>query len=145
MFSYAANSLCSIYWLFTELVAREEIEIQRYRTLLDNEKQKVSELELYRNATDKSDLEELLDSTRGEKERLEERYTNAQEEIAVANNQLSTLREHVQRLEEEVKVRKQADVCGVCLFDNREVLVYQFVLSSNNINVMVYQIFIEYW
>ena len=47
-----------------EANAKEQIETSRYRTLLENEKQKVVELEQFRNATDKSDLEELLDNTR---------------------------------------------------------------------------------
>lgn len=47
-----------------EALAKEQIETSRNRTLLENEKQKVIELEQFRNATDKSDLEELLDNTR---------------------------------------------------------------------------------
>jgi len=50
-----------------EQMAKEQIELTRYRTLLENEKQKVTELEQERNATDKSDLEDLLDNTRMEK------------------------------------------------------------------------------
>ena len=42
----------------------EHIETSRYKTLLENEKQKVVELEQYRKATNKSDLEELLENTR---------------------------------------------------------------------------------
>ena len=48
-------------------MATDQIELARYRTLLENEKQKVTELEQERNATDKSDLEDLLDNTRTEK------------------------------------------------------------------------------
>jgi hypothetical protein len=50
-----------------EQMAKDQIELARYRTLLENEKQKVAELEQERNATDKSDLEDLLDNTRTEK------------------------------------------------------------------------------
>ena len=87
-----------------EQLASEHIEVQRYKTLLENEKQKVAELEQERNATDKSDLEELLDSTRQEKERLEIKSTNDQQELALLQNEQGRLREIIVSLEDKVKV-----------------------------------------
>ena len=40
--------------IFRETSAKEQIELQRIRTLLDNEKSKLEELEQCRNATQKS-------------------------------------------------------------------------------------------
>ena len=54
-----------------ETLATNQIETQRYRTLLENERTKVAELEQSRNTTDRSEVEELLDNSRQDKERLE--------------------------------------------------------------------------
>ena len=70
---------------FTNLLI---LNIYRYKTLLENEKQKVLELEQFRKATDRSELETLLDNTREEKEKLEEKLTNIQEELAVSGSQV---------------------------------------------------------
>lgn len=89
-----------------ESADKDQIEIQRYKTLYDNEKCKVTELEQFRNATDKSDLEELLDNTRQEKDKVEEKLADIQNELAVSNNQVLKLKENLARLEEEQKVTK---------------------------------------
>lgn len=54
-----------------EQVATDQIEMQRYKTLLENERQKVAELEQFRNTTDRTEVEELLDHSRQDKEKLE--------------------------------------------------------------------------
>ena len=54
-----------------DTVATDQIDIERYKTLLDNERQKVTELEQFRNTTDRTEVEELLDHSRQDKERLE--------------------------------------------------------------------------
>ena len=54
-----------------ETLATNQIETQRYRTLLENERTKVAELEQSRNTTDRSEVEELLDNSRQDKEKLE--------------------------------------------------------------------------
>jgi len=89
-----------------ETVAKESIELQRYKTLYDNEKGKVTELEQYRNVTDKTDLEELLDHTRQAKEKVESRLTNVQEELAVTLNNVAKQQDAMSTLEEELKVSK---------------------------------------
>ena len=53
-----------------EQTAADQIELQRYKTLLENEKQKVCELQQFHAATDKSEVEKLLDNTRMEKEKV---------------------------------------------------------------------------
>eukprot|EP00914_Ancora_sagittata_P000871 GHVO01002296.1.p1 GENE.GHVO01002296.1~~GHVO01002296.1.p1 ORF type:complete len:1070 (-),score=175.65 GHVO01002296.1:379-3588(-) len=89
-----------------EQAANDQIELQTSKTLLENEKQKASELEQERNATDKTDLEELLDATRIEKEKLEERLAFVQEQLAMSQNEAQRCKENISSLEEEVKVCK---------------------------------------
>ena len=89
-----------------ETMAKDQIEVQRYKTLLENERSKVAELEQCHNATDKSDLEELLDNTRQEKDRVEAKLANEQEELAVSQNEVAKLREQISCMEEELKVSK---------------------------------------
>ncbi len=90
-----------------EQVTKEHLEMQRFRTLLEHERQKVSELEQERNLTEKSDLEELLDNMRLEKERLEERLANVTEELAVNESHIAKLQETIDGLEDEVNVCKK--------------------------------------
>ena len=89
-----------------ELTAKDQIDIQRLKTLYENEKATVAELEKSRNASDKSDIEELLDNTRHEKVEVETKLTNTQEELAMCQNQISKLKDNVSSLEEEIKVVK---------------------------------------
>lgn len=89
-----------------EQTAKDHIEIQRLKTLLENEKATVAELEKSRNASDKSDLEELLDNTRHEKADVETKLTDTQEELAVSQNEISKLKDSVCSLSEELKVVK---------------------------------------
>ena len=89
-----------------EQTAKDQIEIQRLKTLYENEKATVAEMEKSRNASDKSDLEELLDNTRHEKADVETKLTNTQEELAMCQNEISKLRDNVASLTEELKVVK---------------------------------------
>ncbi|XP_064620116.1 cytospin-A-like isoform X2 [Lineus longissimus] len=89
-----------------EQIAAEQIELQRYKTLLDNEKAKVAELEQFRNASDKTELEELLDNTRQEKDKLEVKLTDVQEALAHSQCEVSRLKELLSSFEEEMKVIK---------------------------------------
>jgi len=47
-----------------EELANERIELERYKTLLENEKGKVLELQQLHKAEDKSELEQLVENTR---------------------------------------------------------------------------------
>lgn len=47
-----------------EELANERIELDRYKTLLENEKGKVLELQQLHKAEDKSELEHLVENTR---------------------------------------------------------------------------------
>ena len=89
-----------------ETDAKEQIEIQRYKTLLENEKSKVAELEQVKNAEDKSEIEALLDNARQEKDKVESKLTNTLEELAFSKNEVCKLKEQMCSLEEELKVSK---------------------------------------
>ena len=89
-----------------ESSATDHIELQRYKTLYENEKTKVTDLEQCRNATDKSDLEEILDNTRQEKEKLDCRLADIQEELALSQNTVARVKDQMSSMEEELKVSK---------------------------------------
>ncbi|XP_050411238.1 cytospin-A isoform X2 [Patella vulgata] len=89
-----------------EIVSTDQIEIKRLRTLLENEKAKVSELEQFHKATDKSDLETLMDNARQEKDKAEEKLANVQDALAHSECEVKKLKEHLQTKEEEMKVVK---------------------------------------
>ena len=89
-----------------EALSKEEIELTRYKTLLDNEKAKVAEIEQCRNAVDKSDLEDLLHNARQEKDKVEAKLANTQEALAHSQNEVTKVKEHLSTLEEEMKVAR---------------------------------------
>ena len=63
------------------------------------------ELERVRNATESSELDVLLSDARTEKERLDQRLTDSQEDLSVAKNQLTKLQQQYQSAIEEIEVR----------------------------------------
>lgn len=91
---------------FKESLANEQIEVNHYKTLLENEKTKVQELESLCKAAEKSDLEELLHNARQEKDKLEEKLANAQDALAHSQNEITRLRESMLSKEEELRVSR---------------------------------------
>lgn len=89
-----------------ESLAHEQIEVTHYKTLLENERAKVQELESYCKANEHTDLEELLLKTRQEKDKLEESIADIQDALAHSQNEVTKLREQIQNKEEEVKVHR---------------------------------------
>ncbi|KAJ8311962.1 hypothetical protein KUTeg_009335 [Tegillarca granosa] len=89
-----------------EISANDQIELTHYKTLLENEKSKVQELEQYCKAEGKSDLEELLHNTRQEKDKLEEKLACAQESLAHSQCEISRLKETLSFRDEELKVSR---------------------------------------
>lgn len=81
----------------------DQLDIQHLKALLENEKQKVAELEQERSVMSKSDLEALLDSTRQEKDRLEERLTNEEQELSLKQNEIAKLKEVLEKSKTELK------------------------------------------
>jgi len=89
-----------------ESLANEQIEVTHFKTLLENEKTKVQELESMCKANDQSDLEELLHSTRQEKDKLEERLADIQDALAHSQNEVMKIKDQLITKEEEVKVHR---------------------------------------
>ncbi|KAF5284000.1 hypothetical protein FQR65_LT13634 [Abscondita terminalis] len=88
-----------------------QIEINRLTDLLENARTKINELEQERALNDKSELDELLDNARKEKDALESEVANLKEQIARSRNEGEKLREQVSILQEECKVTRNNAKC----------------------------------
>lgn len=91
--------------------AREEsssrqIEISRLTTLLENARAKIDELEQDRVLGDKSDLGELLDVARKEKDLLECDVASLQEALSKSQCEVQKLKDQVAGVTEECKVAR---------------------------------------
>ncbi|XP_060532785.1 uncharacterized protein LOC132705865 [Cylas formicarius] len=82
------------------------IEINRLSDLLENARTKINELEQDRALSDKSELDELLDNARKEKDQLESEVAYLKEQLARSKNEIDKLREQVMVLQEECKVTR---------------------------------------
>lgn len=87
-------------------VATEQIEIARYKMLLDSEKAKVAEMDQCRMAGDESDMEELLHIARLEKDKVEGKLANAKEALAHCQQEVNKVKEQLSIRDEELKVSK---------------------------------------
>lgn len=99
--SYARNSS-----ELKEQVANNRIEISHYKTLLENEKTRVQELDQYCAASKRSDLEELLHNALQEKDKLEDKCANTMEKLLHSQNEVDNLRDTLISRDEEFKVTK---------------------------------------
>jgi len=84
----------------------KQIEISRLTTLLENARSKIDELEQDRALGDKSDLGELLDVARKEKDYLEIEITTLQEQLSKSQNETQRLRDNLAGVSEECKVTR---------------------------------------
>ncbi|XP_057653326.1 cytospin-A-like isoform X7 [Diorhabda carinulata] len=84
----------------------KQIEINRLTDLLDNARTKINELEQDRALSDKSELDELLDNARKEKDSLESEVAHLKEQLAISKNEIEKLKEQVSILQEECKVTR---------------------------------------
>ncbi|KAL1489407.1 hypothetical protein ABEB36_014307 [Hypothenemus hampei] len=84
----------------------KQIEIDRLTDLLENARTKINELEQDRALSDKSELDEMLDSARKEKDQLESEITYLKEQLARSKNETEKLKEQVFVLQEECKVTR---------------------------------------
>jgi hypothetical protein len=83
-----------------------QIEINRLKDLLENARTKINELEQDRTLSDKSELDELLDNARKEKDALESEVAHLKEQLALSKNETEKLKEQVSILQEECKVTR---------------------------------------
>lgn len=64
----------------------------------------IIELEQERTLSDKSELDELLDNARKEKDTLESEVAHLKKQLALSKNEIEKLKEQVSILQEECKV-----------------------------------------
>ncbi|KAB0791235.1 hypothetical protein PPYR_03035 [Photinus pyralis] len=88
-----------------------QIEINRLTDLLENARTKINELEQERALNDKSELDELLDNARKEKDGLESEVAHLKEQLARSRNEIEKFREQVSILQEECKVTRNNAKC----------------------------------
>uniref|UniRef100_A0A182NR66 RNA helicase n=1 Tax=Anopheles dirus TaxID=7168 RepID=A0A182NR66_9DIPT len=89
------------------------IEISRLTTLLENARSKIDELEQDRAMGDKTDLEELLDVARKEKDQLETQVASLQEQVSISQCEIQKLKDQLARLNEECKVVRNNAKCVI--------------------------------
>lgn len=88
-----------------------QIEINRLTDLLENARTKINEFEQDRTLSDKSEVDELLDNARKEKDILESEVAHLKEQVARSRNEVDKLREQVSILQEECKVTRNNAKC----------------------------------
>ncbi|XP_055644177.1 cytospin-A isoform X2 [Toxorhynchites rutilus septentrionalis] len=91
----------------------KQIEISRLTTLLENARAKIDELEQDRALGDKSDLGELLDVARKEKDALEIQVASLQEQVSISQCEIQKLKDQLARMSEECKVVRNNAKCVI--------------------------------
>ncbi|XP_066546381.1 cytospin-A isoform X1 [Amia ocellicauda] len=84
-------------------VNNDQLELSRCKAQLDQERQKVAELYSIHNSGDKSDIRELLESVRLDKEKAETRASNLQEELGHIRNDAMHLQDTLGKVEGEYR------------------------------------------
>ncbi|KAL7020453.1 hypothetical protein ACKWTF_011539 [Chironomus riparius] len=96
-----------------EEASSTKIEVTRLTTLLENARSKIDELEQDRALGEKSDLGELLDIARKEKDYLEIEITSLQEQLSKSQNETQKLRDQLAGITEECKVTRNNAKCAL--------------------------------
>lgn len=84
-------------------VASDQIEMNRLKAQLEKEKQKVAELYSIHNSGDKSDIQDLLESVRLDKEKAETLASSLQEDLAHTRNDANRLQDTIAKVEDEYR------------------------------------------
>lgn len=77
---------------------REQVELNRCRIQLEQERQRVAQLLSIHNAGDKSDIRHLLESERIDKERAETKAAQLQEELGHTRNEAAQLQDAISKV-----------------------------------------------
>lgn len=93
--------------------SEKQIEISRLSTLLENARAKIDELEQDRAMGDKTDLGELLDVARKEKDLLEGQVATMQEQLSKSQCEIQKLRDQLAAVNEECKVARNNAKCAL--------------------------------
>uniref|UniRef100_G1M5Z7 Cytospin-A n=1 Tax=Ailuropoda melanoleuca TaxID=9646 RepID=G1M5Z7_AILME len=88
---------------YKSTVASDQIEMNRLKAQLENEKQKVAELYSIHNSGDKSDIQDLLESVRLDKEKAETLASSLQEDLAHTRNDANRLQDTIAKVEDEYR------------------------------------------
>ena len=83
---------------FKATVASDQIEMNRLKAQLENEKQKVAELYSIHNSGDKTDIQDLLESVRLDKEKAETLASSLQEDLAHTRNDANRLQDAIAKV-----------------------------------------------
>lgn len=94
-------------------IANEKIEVDHFKTLFENEKTKVKELEQCIKTDNQSELEEVLHKTRQEKDKIEEKLANMKEVLLHTQTEMSRVKEICQQKDEEIKSLKTSSRSSV--------------------------------
>ncbi|XP_051956351.1 cytospin-A-like isoform X2 [Xyrauchen texanus] len=81
----------------------EQVELNRCRFQLEQERQRVAQLLSIHNAGDKSDIRHLLDTERLDKERAEAKAAQLQDELGHTRSEAAQLQEAISKLEGEFR------------------------------------------
>ncbi|XP_063171953.1 cytospin-A [Candoia aspera] len=84
-------------------VSSDQIEMNRLKAQLEHEKQKVAELYSIHKSGDKSDIQDLLESVRLDKEKAETLAGTLQEELARTRNDANRLQDTIAKIEDEYR------------------------------------------
>ncbi|KAM9464996.1 cytospin-A-like isoform 1-T3 [Salvelinus alpinus] len=84
-------------------VSCDQVELSRCRAQLDQERQKVAELYSIHNSGDKSDICQLLEGVRLDKEAAEGRAAKLQEELSHARTDVTRLQDTLSKLDREYR------------------------------------------
>ncbi|XP_036338823.1 cytospin-A [Rhagoletis pomonella] len=102
-----------------EEISQHSIEISRLSTLLENARSKIEELEQDLARGEKTDLTDLLDAARKEKDALEERVAEMQDQYSRSQAEIRRLKEQLSGVTEECKVAKNNAKCAVSHLEYR--------------------------
>ncbi|XP_067635848.1 cytospin-A isoform X2 [Eurosta solidaginis] len=102
-----------------EEISQRSIEITRLTTLLENARSKIEELEHDLARGEKTDLTDVLDAARKEKDTLEERVAELQDQYSRSQAEIRRLKEQLSGVTEECKVAKNNAKCAVSHLEYR--------------------------
>lgn len=100
-----------------EEASQKQIELSHLSTLLENARAKIDEYDQERLKGDRSDLRELLDVARKEKDVLESQVASLQEQNSKALCEIQKLKDQLGGLSEECKVVRNNAKCAISEFE----------------------------
>lgn len=100
-----------------EEASQKQIELSHLSTLLENARAKIDEYDQERQKGDRSDLRDLLDVARKEKDVLEGQVASLQEQNSKALCEIQKLKDQLAGLSEECKVVRNNAKCAISEFE----------------------------